>query len=345
MTEHYLDDSVVHAFWDNSHPARIEINPGDTVIFECREASDNQVTPDSGHEALAAPDFSRIHPLTGPIFVNGAEPGDTLEVEVLKLEHKGWGWNGHFPGFGLLAADFNSTFLQHWRLEGDSCFFRDSDQAEVPYEPFCGVMGVAPEEPGRIPTIPPGFNGGNIDIRGLTIGAKLLLPVWVEGALFSTADCHAAQGDGEVTGTGIETPMTVTLRFNVRKDLSLKELQFTTPSPLTKADSKGYYGTTAHGPDLYVNAQNAVRYMIDWLEANHGLSTSQAYCLCSAAADLKISEIVDAPNWILKRTPHKSSSQDNYTQNHRLTDRSGDGFVLAIRATSNRIAAQKYDMI
>jgi acetamidase/formamidase len=299
MAEHYLDDSVVHAFWDNAYPPRIEIDPGDTVVFECREAVDGQVVPDSGHDALAGLDFSRIHPLTGPVFIKGAKPGDTLEVEILKLEHKNWGWNGHLPGFGLLSGDFNFPFVQHWRLEGDSCFMRDSDKVEVPFEPFCGVMGVAPEEPGRITTIPPRFNGGNLDIRGLTIGAKLLLPVKVAGALFSTADCHSAQGDGEVTGTGIETPMKVTLRFNVRTDLSLRELQFTTPSPLTKTDSKGYHCTTAHGPDLFANAQNAVRYMIDWLEATHGFSRSQAYCLCSACADLKISEIVDAPNWIV----------------------------------------------
>jgi acetamidase/formamidase len=299
MAEHYLDDSVVHAFWDNSYPPRVEIDPGDVVIFECREATDNQVTPDSTHEALANVDFSRIHPLTGPVFVKGAQPGDTLEVDILKLAHKGWGWNGHLPGFALLAEDFDFPYLQHWRMEGESCFFRESDQVEIPYEPFCGVMGVAPAEDGRVNTIPPRFNGGNIDIRGLTVGAKLFMPVHIEGALFSTADCHSAQGDGEVCGTGIETPMTVTLRFNVRKDLSIKELQFTTPSPLTKADSAGYFCTTAHGEDLYQNAQNALRYMIDWLGATHGLSPSQAYCLCSAAADLKISEIVDAPNWIV----------------------------------------------
>jgi len=299
MTEHYLDDSVVHAFWDNSYPARLEIEPGDTVIFECREATDGQVTPDSDHNALANPDFSKIHPLTGPVFVKGVQPGDTLEVEILKLQHKGWGWNGHLPGFGLLGADFNFPYVQHWRLEGESCFFRENDKVEVPYEPFCGVMGVAPKEAGRFDTIPPRFNGGNIDIRGLTVGAKLYMPVWLEGALFSTADCHSAQGDGEVCGTGIETPMTVTLRFNRRQDISVPELQFTTPSPLTRTDSQGYYCTTAHGEDLYANAQNALRYMIDWLEANWSLSRSQAYCLCSAAADLKISEIVDAPNWIV----------------------------------------------
>src|SRR5262245_17985794 len=212
MAEHYLDDTVVHAFWDNSYPARVEIEPGDTVVFECRDALDGQVMPDSGHEALANVDFSRVHPLTGPVFVKGAKPGDTLEVEIVKIQHKGWGWNGFLPGFGLLASDFDYPFVQHWRLEGNACYFRESDKVEVPYEPFCGVMGVAPQESGRLTTIPPRWNAGNIDIRGLTIGARAFFPIWVDGALFSTADCHSAQGDGEVTGTGIETPMTVTLR-------------------------------------------------------------------------------------------------------------------------------------
>lgn len=299
MAHHFLDDSVVHAFWDNQYPARLFIDPGDSVTFECREAVDGQVTPESDHDALANIDFGRVHPLTGPVYVRGAEPGDVLEVEILELNHKGWGWNGHLPGFGLIPDDFDYPFVQHWRLEGDTCYFRDDERVQVPFEPFCGVMGVAPEEPGRIDTIPPRFNGGNIDIRHLTPGAKIFLPVWVEGALFSTADCHSAQGDGEVCGTGIESPMTVNLRFNVRQDIKLKEIQFQTPGALMKTDDQGYYCTTAHGPDLYANAQNALRYMIEWITATYGLSASQAYCLCSATADLKISEIVDAPNWIV----------------------------------------------
>ena len=301
MAEHYLDDSTIHRIWDNSIPPRLEIEAGDTVVFECREASNGDLTNDSTLDDLInrKRDKKLGHPLTGPVFVKGAQPGDALVVEILNFEHKGWGWNCHTPNFGLLQEDFDFPYLQLWRLEGESCFFKENDSVELPFEPFCGVMGVAPAEPGEHPTGPPGFHGGNMDIRGLVAGATLHLPVHVEGALFSTADCHAAQGDGEVSGTGIESPMTVTLRFGLHKGVNLREPQFTTPSPLTKTDTKGYFCTTAHGPDLFVNSQNALRYMIDWLEAEHGFSRSQAYCLCSAAADLKISEIVDAPNWVV----------------------------------------------
>lgn len=299
MAEHYLDDSTVHAYWDRALQPRLTIDPGDTVVFECREASDRQITPESDSNALLELDFGPIHPLTGPVYVNGAEPGDALEVEVVALRHKGWGWNGIIPGFGLLADDFSEPYLHHWALDGEECHFGAGTDIVVPFEPFCGVMGVAPAEQGQLDTIPPRFNGGNLDIRGLVPGARLWLPIHAPGALFSTADCHAAQGDGEVSGTGIETPMTVTLRFNLQKDANISELRFVTPSPLTKADSEGYYATTAHGPDLYVNAQNALRYMLDYLVDTYSLSRSQAYVLASAAVDLKISEIVDAPNWIV----------------------------------------------
>ena len=301
MAEHYLDDSIIHDVWDNSLSPRIEIDPGDTVTFECRDASNQQVLPDSTQEDFANRKRGGGHPLTGPVFVKGATPDDTLVVEILELKHKGWGWNGHVPGFGLLGEDedFNFPYMQLWNLDGDFCYFKDSDKVKVPFEPFCGVMGVAPKEPGAIGTGPPGFHAGNVDIRGLVAGATAYFPIHVPGALFSTADCHAAQGDGEVSGMGIESPMTVTLRFDLQKNRKIKELQFTTPSPLTKADTAGYFATTAHGPDLFVNSQNAVRYMIDWLVANHNLTKSEAYCLCSAAADLKISEIVDVPNWVV----------------------------------------------
>lgn len=297
MAEHFLDDSVTQPFWDNSVEPRLEIDSGDTVVFDCPEPC-GQVTPEWTDDDLAKIDFAPIHALIGSVYIKGAKPGDSLEVEILELKHKGWGWSGHLQGFGLLAEDFDYAYIHHWTLKDEECHFGIKDIV-LPYQPFCGTMGVAPAEPGRINTIPPRQNGGNVDIRDLRPGAKLWLPVLVDGALFACGDCHSAQGDGELCGTGIESPMTVTLRFNVRKDFSVEELQFETPSPLTRLDTKGFHVTTAHGPDLLENAKNATRYMIDWLVNAHGITRSQAYVLCSEAVDLKISEIVDAPNFIV----------------------------------------------
>jgi acetamidase/formamidase len=299
MTTHHLDDTQPHAFWDNTLAPRVRIQPGDTVIFETLEASAGQVTPTSPSEVLNTLDFAYIHPLTGPVYVEGAEPGDALEVEILSIQHKGWGWNAVIPGFGLLAEDFTAPYLHHYSFEGNFVLFRPD--IRIPYEPFCGVMGVAPREAGRLTTIPPRENAGNIDIRHLTSGARALFPVLVPGALFSCGDCHSAQGDGEVNGTGIETLMTVTLRFNLRKGANIPELRFFTPpgKKLTTADEAGYFAVTAHGPDLFKDTQQAIRYMIDYLSAEHHMTREQAYCLCGAAVDLKISEVVDAPNWIV----------------------------------------------
>ena len=276
---------------------RLSINPGDTVVLETLEGT-GQISASTGSEKLAALDPSLIHPLTGPVYVNGAVPGETLEVEVLSLEHHGWGWNGVIPGFGLLGRQFETPHIQHYELVGDDCHFRDD--IRVPYEPFCGVMGVAPAERGRFDTHPPRANAGNVDIRHLTPGTRVYLPIFVEGALFSCGDCHAAQGDGEVCGTGIETPMTVTLRFHLHKRRT-PELRFLTApaQPLTRAGQAGYFATSAHGPDLFVNAETALRYMLDHLIETYDLTQEEAYCLSGAAVDLRISEIVNAPNWIV----------------------------------------------
>jgi acetamidase/formamidase len=299
MAAYHLDDTQPHAFWDNSFPARVRIQPGDKVVFETLEASACQITPGSSHDAVAHLSFDPIHPLTGPVYVEGAEPGDGLEVEVISIKNKGWGWNAVIPGFGLLGEDFPTPYLHHYKLGRTHCEFRED--IRIPYEPFCGVMGVAPRELGRINTIPPRENGGNIDIRHLTPGARVIFPVLAPGALFSCGDCHSAQGDGEVNGTGIESPMTVTLRFQLLKGANVPELRFMTPAgkKLTVTDDKGYFVTTAHGPDLFKDAQQAVRYMIDYLASEHSMTREQAYCLCGATVDLKISEIVDAPNWIV----------------------------------------------
>lgn len=297
MAEHFLDGSVTQPFWDNSVTPRLEIEPGDTVTFDCPEPC-GQVTPEWDDQKLANIDFAPIHALVGSVYVKGATPGDALQVEILDFKHKGWAWSGHLQHFGLLQEDFDYAYIHHWRLEGEQCLFGVQDIV-LPFEPFCGCMGVAPAEPGRITTIAPGKFGGNMDVRDLRTGTTMWLPVFVDGALFACGDCHSGQGNGELCGTGIESPMTVTLRFNVRKDLAVKELQFQTPSPLSKTDTRGYHVTTACGPDLMENSKNAARYMIDWLVETHDLTPSQAYVLCSTAGDLKISEIVDAPNFIV----------------------------------------------
>jgi acetamidase/formamidase len=299
MTTHYLDGSKMHNFWDNSLPPRIRINPGDTVVFETVDASVNQITPQSTHEDIGRLDFGRVNAVTGPVYVEGAEPGDGLVVEVLRLKHRGWGWSAVIPGLGLLADEFPDPYLHHYKLGPEFCVFRED--ILIPCEPFCGEMGVAPQDPGRFGAIPPRANGGNLDTRHLGVGTKVIFPVFIPGALFSCGDCHAAQGDGEINGTGIESSMTVTLRFSLLKGANLSEMRFITApgKKLTSADGGGYYVTTAHGPDLFKDAQQAVRYMIDHLTSACYLTREQAYCLCGAAVDLKISQVVDSPNFMV----------------------------------------------
>ncbi|MDR5693656.1 MAG: acetamidase/formamidase family protein [Armatimonadota bacterium] len=297
--EYFLPPEKVHFVWNNALPPALEIESGDVVVYDLRDVTDNQITPASTADALTSLDWSRIYPLGGPVFVKGAKPGDVLEVEILDLHPKGWGWTGIIPGFGLLEEEFNKPYLRIWDLSaGDHTLLRED--ICIPLDPFCGTMGVAPGEKGEFPVMPPGRFGGNMDIRHLTRGTTLLLPVQVEGALFSCGDCHAAQGDGEVCVTGIEAPMHVALRFRVRKDRSIPEPQFFTAGPLTsKYDGKGYYATTGISPDLMEASRKAVRHMIEHLVRTYNLTPEDAYVLCSVVVDLKISEVVDKPNWIV----------------------------------------------
>ena len=300
MTEHVLERGRVHYKWDNSIEPVIEIDPGDVVHFETEEVTDGQVTPGCPASALGSIDFDRLYPLAGPVVVRGAEPGDALEIEMLSLKPLDWGWTGILPGLGLLAEDFTEPHIRHFDLtDGEYAELRRD--VRIPLQPFCGTMGVATDEPGSHAVLPPTRGAGNIDTRHLNVGTKLYLPVLVPGAMFSAGDCHAAQGDGEVCVTGIECPMAFSLRFDVKKGRSIKpwRYQFVTPpgSLQPRYDERGYFAATALGPDLMENAKNAVRDVIEWLVAEKDLSREDAYVLCSLAADLKISQIVDQPNW------------------------------------------------
>ena len=301
--DHRLSDADenVHHAWDNALDPVLEIEPGETVRFECRDAVDRQVDVESGSEEFAEISFDPVHPLTGPVHVEGAEPGDVLVVELLEFQHKGWGYTGFLPGemsLGLLPEEFPDAGVHIWDLVGDTGHFVNG--IEVPLDPFPGVLGVAPAESGEHDTLPPRSVGGNMDVKHMTAGSTVYLPVEVEGALFSTGDCHAAQGDGEVCVTGIEAPMFVTARFDLRKEVSIDQPQFETTGPFTPTgEDEPMYATTGIADDLMEATKLAVKHMIEHLHAERGLTRGEAYILCSAAVDLKISEVVDAPNWVV----------------------------------------------
>src|SRR5579859_5155280 len=298
--EHKIPRETYHFMWDNAHQPAVEIEPGDVVHFDAEEVTAGQLQKGDPASKLGQLDFNRLYPLGGPVFVKGAEPGDVLEVEILDLMPGAWGWSSDLPGLGLLAADFPEPYVRYFDL-GDRKTAELRHDIQIPLAPFCGTMGVATDEPGPHDVLPPTKGAGNIDTRDLTAGTKLYLPVYVPGALFSAGDCHAAQGDGEVCVTGIECPMTFSLRFGVVKGGALRpwSYHFVTPAaPLQpKSDAGGYHAVCALGPDLMENARNAVRDTVAWLVADHDLSREDAYILCSLAGDLKISQVVDRPNF------------------------------------------------
>jgi acetamidase/formamidase len=244
-------------------------------------------------------DFGKINPVTGPVYIDGAEPGDILRVTLLSFAPSGWGWTANIPGFGLLAEDFKQPALHIWRYDAKTLapalFGR---WGKVPLKPFTGTIGLALAEPGLHSIVPPRRVGGNMDVRDISQGTELFLPVEVQGALFSVGDTHAAQGDGEVCGTAIESPMRVALQFDLIKQRPLSFPRFRTLGPVTRhLDTSGYEVATGIGPDLMEAARAAVRSMVDLLMRERGMPAIDAYLLCSVCGDLRISEIVDVPNW------------------------------------------------
>ena len=290
-----------HFGWDNSLAPAERIAPGSTVEFQCLDASGGQLTAASTLSDVTKLDFAKVNPVTGPIFVEGAEPGDALKVTIEAFKPSGFGWTANIPGFGLLADDFKEPALNIWKYDASSLepalFGRNG---RVPLKPFAGTIGNAPGESGHHSVVPPRRVGGNLDIRDLAAGTILYLPVEVAGALFSVGDTHAAQGDGEVCGTAIESPMEVVLTLDLVKDARLKTPRFTTPGPVARHfDTKGYEVTTGIGPDLMEGARSAVAQMIDLLTGRYQMDPVEAYMLVSVCGDLRISEIVDMPNWVV----------------------------------------------
>jgi acetamidase/formamidase len=282
-----------HSVWDRSIPARLHVAPGDEVEFECVDASGAQVKPGMSTEDYLKIDRTKIHALTGPIWVEGAEPGDVLQIDILATRHSGWGWTSVVEGLGFLKDRFRTPTLFHWNLEGEVT--RSLAPAAVPVRPFLGVMGVARADDGSFRTRPPGTFGGNLDVRELCAGATLYLPVYNKGALFSCGDGHAAQGDGEVCINGIECPLDATLRFRLHKQQPLSGPIVESTDSIAPDSIADSWVVVETGSDLADAARVATNRMIDLLVSRWGFSDVHAYLLCSVALKLRLSQVVNEP--------------------------------------------------
>ena len=288
-----------HLAWDPAIEPVASVASGSVVEFDCLDASNGQITADATTATLDTLIFDQVDQVTGPVEVAGAEAGDTLQVDLLEFTPATWGWTASIPGFGLLADEFPEGHLKITQLTPGAERAEFWPGISVPLAPFCGEVGVAPVD-GPRSTIPPDLHGGNMDTRHLIAGSTLFLPVFVPGARFSIGDGHATQGDGEVSGTAIETPMQALVRLTVRKDLHVSGPEFlAAPDPHAALRNGARYATDGIGPDLMTAARDALRRMIEWLGREHGLDPMRAYLLCSVAVDLRISEIVDVPNFVV----------------------------------------------
>jgi acetamidase/formamidase len=298
---HTIHKDCHHFGWDNSIEPVLSVGPGETVEISTVDSSGGQLTPDSTVNDLATLSFDKVNPVTGPIFIEGAAPGDAVALTFLDLKPSGWGWTANIPGFGLLADQFPDPALHVWSYDAASLSpAAYGPGGRLPLKPMIGTVGLAPAESGVHSVVPPRRIGGNMDIRDNGIGTTLYLPVEVEGGLLSLGDTHAAQGDGEICGTALESPMDVAVKVDLLKAANLPYPRFETDGPVTRhLDTKGYQASTGIGEDLMIAARDAVSDMIDWITGTTGMPAVDAYMLCSVCGDLRISEIVDIPNWVV----------------------------------------------
>jgi len=290
--DYSLTRDQTHSKFSRDIEPAIRVPSGSVVEVFTHEATGGQFSRASTLEDLANVDMDRVHTLTGPVFVEGAEPGDTLAVELLEMEPGDWGWMAIIPHVGVLTDDFgDATAFRTFALDQDQGFVEFSDGIRIPLQPFAGVMGVAPDTDKPLNTIPPRANGGNLDDPSLTVGTTVFFPVFVPGALFSIGDTHAVQGLGEVSGTAMEAPMRIVYRISVLKNArSISEVQYETDD---------YYATTGFAATIDEATRKATRFMVDYLVETRGLSREDAYMLCSLAGDLHIAEAVDIPHMLV----------------------------------------------
>ncbi|MEZ5085243.1 MAG: acetamidase/formamidase family protein [Tessaracoccus sp.] len=292
------DAPGIQRYIDNQTRPALTVPDGSTVVFECPGMP---LPPGASLEHLAVIDPERPHAVVGPVYVEGAEPGDTLIVDIIDVSlAQNYGHTLFLPGHGLLPDDFSMPYIHNWSWEPGATHAELKPGISIPIHPFCGFLGTSPAEPGEHPTLPPRHTGGNLDLRHLVPGTRLYLPVEVPGALFYCGDGHAAQGDGEVCLTAIETGVHATIHLSLERGTRRTAPEFRTPGPLSVPSPRaGYHAMSAAGPDIYASSQEVIRRMIGYLTSEHGLSREEAYVLCSVVCDLKINEIVDAPNWVV----------------------------------------------
>ena len=339
-----------HNRWHPDIPPVIWCDPGDEVILETRDAFDGQMSPGVSLDVVGAANLDRLHPLTGPVFINGAEPGDLLDIEILDIESDRYGYTVQVPGFGFLRDQFPEPFKVSWTIGDGWATSPDLPGIRIPGAPFMGTIGLAPghdllaaataheqalldrggfvlppSAASAVPsdqqiaahglrTTPPREQGGNMDIKQLSKGAHLLIPVDTPGALFSAGDAHFAQGDCETCGTAIEMDATLHVRFHLRKaeaaQKGIRHPRFTRQDyylPPEFAAPKRFTATTGisvtrdgvdNSEDVSLAARNALLNMVDLL-CERGWTPQQAYAICSVAVDLKISQVVDVPNMLV----------------------------------------------
>ena len=301
---HRLDagpDTVHWGFFDAALKPLITVDPGDTVVISTVSGMPGQLPPPASglkvHPALSAihrdvpQRLNGPHILTGPVAVRGAKPGQVLEVRIKSIElHDNWGYNLIRPLGGALPDDFAESRVIHIPLDRERMLGKLPWGLELPLKPFFGIMGVAPPSAwGPVASPPPRRNGGNMDNKELVPGTTLYLPIHVDGALFSVGDGHGAQGDGEVCITAIETGLIGTFELNLRPDMTLEWPMAETPTHVI---------TMAFDPDLDDAVVIALRDMIKLICARSGISREDAYTLCSLAADLRVTQVVNGAKGI-----------------------------------------------
>jgi formamidase len=340
-----------HNRWHPDIPPVVRCDPGEEVVLRTRDALDGQMGPQATVDDVAAPNLNVVHPLTGPVYVNGAERGDLLEVEILEVEPDRYGFTIQVPGFGFLRDEFPDPYIAKWTIADGWATSEDLPGIRIPGHPFMGTIGLSPDralleqttareqaaldrggfvlppdptdavpsDPAiaatALRTIPPRETAGNVDIKQLGAGSRLLIPVYAEGGLFSAGDAHFAQGDCETCGTAIEMRATLHVRFAVHKgraaDRGIRDLQFAREDYFVApefAAPRRFFATTGlsvtregenRPEDLTLAARNALLNMIDHLGQHGGWTRQQAYAICSVAVDLKVSELVDVPNFVV----------------------------------------------